>query len=59
MRKYYLLSTYLFHFLVTLFSCCTQMINLDVTSKVVCEKLSVHHFLKGLLHQQILNGNWL
>ncbi len=47
MRKYYLLSTYHVHFLVTLFSCRTQVLNLDVIRKVLCELLSVHHFVKG------------
>lgn len=46
MRKY-LLSTHLVHFLVAVFSCCTQMVDLDVLSKALCELLSVHHFVKG------------
>ena len=46
-KKYYLLSTYHVHFLVSVFSYCTQMFNLDVLSKALCELLSVHHFVKG------------
>lgn len=55
MRKYYLLSTYHVHFLC---SRRTQMLIVDVLSGVlhVCTAVSAP-LSKGLLHQQILNGN--